>query len=156
LTVGFSCQGDGASFTVSITREFKMPEELLARIKEQTYVARAILRFQGDHGEPDLSWSVTGNVKRHTSSRHVHQNTIYAELELDHGNEIPADLAQAIADWVTEEEKAIQDEVRDLSTDIYRSLESSWDNTKCENSEKRGQFEHSDGLFFRFLALREG
>jgi hypothetical protein len=138
---GFSCQGDGASFTATITREFKMPDALLARIEEQTHVARAIRRFNGNHGEPDLSWSINGKVKRHTSSRHVHQNTIYAELELDHGNEIPSDLAQAIADWVTGEEKAINDEARDLSTDIYRSLESSWDSLNSDEEVERNIIE---------------
>jgi hypothetical protein len=138
---GFSSQGDGASFTATITREFKMPEKLLASIEEQTHVADAILRFNGKHGEPDLSWSINGKVNRHTSSRHVHQNTIYAELEFKHGNEIPADLAQAIADWVTREEKAINAEARELSTDIYRTLESTWDSINSDEEVERNIIE---------------
>jgi len=131
---GFSCQGDGASFTACITREFKIPDVLVTRLEDATQVARVLLRFNGKHGAPDLSWSINGKIQRSTSARYVHANTIYANLELENGGDVPEDLANDLKAWVTAEENSLTSEARGLSNEIYRCLESSWDEINCDES----------------------
>jgi hypothetical protein len=114
---------------------------LATRLEEATQVARVLIRFNGKHGEPDLSWSINGKIQRSTSARYVHANTIYANLELEHGRDVPGDLANDLGAWATAEENSLTSEARDLSNEIYRCLESTWDDLNSDESIARNIIE---------------
>ena len=61
---GFCCQGDGASFTANVTRHFKLPDPIAARIPEATAVAKVQRRFAGQTPVVDLSYDLSFRIER--------------------------------------------------------------------------------------------
>jgi hypothetical protein len=130
---GFSSQGDGASFTATITREIKLPPGLLARLEECRAVRFALSRFAGERREIEASCSITAKIIRDIHSRYVHQHTIDAELSIEYGWDVSDETIEAIDSWARETEKSLTEEARDLSTEIYRELESDWDAIQADD-----------------------
>ena len=124
---GFCCQGDGASFTAKVTREFKLPAAGLQRIEEATAVAKVNRRFAGLSAHVDLFYDLSFRIERDIHDRYVHPYTIRAEYTLNVGDDVPEDISKMLETWADELRNGLTQEARDLSDQIYRSLETEWD-----------------------------
>jgi hypothetical protein len=130
---GFGSQGDGASFSAPIEREFKLPNDLATALTEAIAVAQVLSRFNGEHREVDLSWEISACIRRSPHSRYVHARTIDAEINLTLGRDVPEDLAARLENWARSLELSLTDEARALSDEIYRDLEAEWDHLNSDD-----------------------
>ena len=131
---GFCCQGDGASFTANVTRHFKLPDPIAARIPEATAVAKVQRRFAGQSSVVDLSYDLSFRIERDSHDRYVHPYTIQAQFTLSCGDDLPEDLATQLETWAEELRQNLTAQTRDLSGQIYRDLETEWNHVNSDET----------------------
>ena len=129
---GFYSQGDGASFTAGVTREFKLPAAAASRIAEATTVAKVQRRFKGLPAVVDLSHEVIFRITRDIHDRYVHPKTIHAEFSASYGDDMSEDLTKMLDAWAEQLSQYLTTEARDLSDQIYRDLEAEWDDLNSD------------------------
>ena len=131
---GFYSQGDGASFTASVTREFKLPAAAATRIAEATALAKVQRRFKGLPAIVDLSHEVIFRITRDIHDRYVHPKTIRAEFSATYGDDMPEDLTEMLEAWAEQLSQYLTSEGRHLSDRIYRDLEAEWDDLNSDDT----------------------
>jgi hypothetical protein len=131
---GFYSQGDGASFTAGVTREFKLPAAAASRIAEAMAVAKVQRRFKGLPAVVDLSHEVIFRITRDIHDRYVHPKTIRAEFSATYGDDMPEDLTEMLEAWAEQLSQYLTSEARDLSDQIYRDLEAEWDDLNSDDT----------------------
>ena len=112
---GFWVQGDGASFTcphIDILRFLKTGDRWKPEYR--------LIEVAGLH----LGFMLNGKIERH-DSRYVHENTIDATIEED----VQCDglLGVRIGNILTDVEKLLQERAREVSREIWKSLEKEYD-----------------------------
>lgn len=122
---GFCSQGDGASFTAEIgDKRVRLPRSIKRKMRRAYAVQRVLHRMNEPAERPpeELTLEVCAKIER-TDSRYVHAYTIGCKLQTFFYGDFPAELEQEICDWFDAQEKALIEEARDLSDEIYRELE---------------------------------
>jgi hypothetical protein len=112
---GFWCQGDGASFTAKSirVRDYMKARKLSRRFPS---VAR-ILQWD---------WDVWGFVYRTGYYHYVHEHSVIVNLENNYCSE-DRERENRVYNQIGELEAYIQEDVRELSKQIYRELEQEYD-----------------------------
>jgi hypothetical protein len=121
---GFWSQGDGASFTCT-----NVNVEMFLERQEQTNFKRLLHLIKKEHVEVD-----TATVKRDKYHYYVHYNTITANVSLYFTNERVFSTHPRIEEIFEEVENAIQQEIINLSQEIYSELNKEYDSLTTDEA----------------------
>lgn len=128
---GFWSQGDGASFTARVNRDF--PDHLKQKLLELETTGPVLERLIGEkYRKPEYELII--RIVRSRGGHHVHENTIHADVELRCWD-FPSDIEAECTKWYDALEESLTTEARALSREIYKALEAEYDYQQAELAE---------------------